>query len=69
MLLGALLPFIDAEIAMDGGERGRLLAAFSSGYMLTQVAGGAASDRLGGKLLILVKPERHRAPSLDADAP
>ena len=54
VLLGALLPFIVAEVAMPNDEKGRVLAAFSGGYMLTQVAGGAASDRVGGKALILV---------------
>ena len=53
VLLGALMPYLSSEVSMSSQEKGSILAAFSTGYMLTQVIGGAASDRFGGKLLTL----------------
>lgn len=53
VLLGALVPFISDDIEITEQEKGFVLAAFSTGYMLTQIAGGTAADRIGGKLLIL----------------
>lgn len=53
VLLGALLPFISDDVEMTSQEKGSVLAAFSTGYMLTQIAGGTAADRIGGKQLNL----------------
>mmetsp|Transcript_24282 Transcript_24282/g.74936 ORF Transcript_24282/g.74936 Transcript_24282/m.74936 type:complete len:532 (+) Transcript_24282:64-1659(+) len=51
VLLGALMPYLSEEVRMSSQEKGSILAAFSTGYMLTQVIGGAASDAFGGKIL------------------
>lgn len=40
---------IAAEAGMSLTEQATLLAAFPLGYMLTQVVGGVAADRVGGK--------------------
>jgi len=50
--VGGLLPLMAVELGLDAVQRGRLLAAFPLGYLLTQVLGGAASDRFGGKPVI-----------------
>lgn len=47
--LGGLMPLLADELRLSVPSRGELLAAFPLGYMLTQVLGGSASDRLGGK--------------------
>ncbi|KAJ8614563.1 hypothetical protein CTAYLR_004076 [Chrysophaeum taylorii] len=53
VLLGALMPFVSADVEMTSQEKGSVLAAFATGYMMTQVLGGSAADRFGGKLLVL----------------
>mmetsp|Transcript_16112 Transcript_16112/g.52437 ORF Transcript_16112/g.52437 Transcript_16112/m.52437 type:complete len:576 (+) Transcript_16112:87-1814(+) len=53
VLLGAVMPYLSAEMRLSSQEKGSILAAFSTGYMLTQVIGGTASDAFGGKLLVL----------------
>lgn len=53
VLLGALLPFLSADVQMSAKEKGSVLAAFSTGYMLTQILGGSIADRFGGKALVL----------------
>ncbi|CAE8691863.1 unnamed protein product [Polarella glacialis] len=52
ILLGALLPIIRKDVGFSDQEAGQLLAAFASGYMLTQILGGALADRLGGKWIL-----------------
>ena len=47
------MPYLSEEIGLSSAEKGSILAAFSTGYMLTQVIGGTASDIFGGKLLTL----------------
>mmetsp|Transcript_9580 Transcript_9580/g.30667 ORF Transcript_9580/g.30667 Transcript_9580/m.30667 type:complete len:491 (-) Transcript_9580:75-1547(-) len=54
VLLGALMPFLSADVEMTSQEKGSVLAAFSTGYMLTQVLGGSLADRFGGYLLVLL---------------
>mmetsp|Transcript_81273 Transcript_81273/g.143355 ORF Transcript_81273/g.143355 Transcript_81273/m.143355 type:complete len:482 (-) Transcript_81273:76-1521(-) len=54
ILLGALLPVVRKELRFSDAETGQLLAAFASGYMLTQILGGAAADKIGGKWILQV---------------
>lgn len=46
---GGLLPLISADLHFSVNVKGQLLSAFPLGYMMTQVIGGYASDRFGGK--------------------
>eukprot|EP01052_Picozoa_sp_SAG31_P061295 SAG31_NODE_20386_length_576_cov_0.867925_1_plen_168_part_10 len=46
---GTLLVFMESEFQISTVQKGRLLAAFPAGYMMSQVAGGVAADRFGGK--------------------
>ena len=43
VVLGALMPFIAADLELDHQEKGTVLAAFAAGYMCTQVLGGWAA--------------------------
>lgn len=52
--LGGLMPLVAAEIGYTTAQKGSLLSAFPLGYLLTQLLGGAASDRWGGKPVMLV---------------
>lgn len=52
ILLGALLPAIRQELTLSDAEAGSLLSAFASGYMFTQILGGALADLLGGKWIL-----------------
>ena len=54
VVLGALMPFIAADLNLDHQEKGTVLAAFAAGYMCTQVLGGWAADRYGGRGPILL---------------
>jgi MFS family permease len=49
LAVGTLVVFMQAELGFSTLEKGRLLAAFPAGYLLSQVAGGVAADRFGGK--------------------
>eukprot|EP00041_Stephanoeca_diplocostata_P024263 m.609471 g.609471 ORF g.609471 m.609471 type:complete len:472 (-) comp22489_c0_seq6:1685-3100(-) len=49
LAVAPLLVFIQAEYGFDTIVKGKLLAAFPAGYLLTQVVGGSISDRIGGK--------------------
>jgi len=50
--IGGLLPLAAAELGLSTAQKASLLSAFPFGYLLTQIAGGAAADRLGGKCII-----------------
>lgn len=52
ILLGALLPEIRKDVSFSDAQAGQLLSAFASGYMLTQILGGALADKLGGKWIL-----------------
>jgi len=54
VLLGALMPSIAEELKLGAVEKGNVLASFAFGYMFTQVLGGYAADRVGGKGLIQI---------------
>ena len=54
ILLGAVMPTMAAELGFSTVDKGKLLGAFASGYALTQILGGAAADRVGSKLILLV---------------
>ena len=54
VVLGALMPFIAADLDLDHQEKGTVFAAFAAGYMCTQVLGGWAADRYGGRGPILL---------------
>jgi MFS family permease len=53
VVLGALMPYIATDLELDHKQKGTVLAAFAAGYMCTQVLGGYASDRYGGRGPIL----------------
>lgn len=44
-----LLVYIAEDLKMGTIEQGAVLSAFSLGYLMTQVVGGVAADRYGGK--------------------
>lgn len=46
------MPLMAAELGLDTKAKGSLLSAFPLGYLLTQVLGGYASDKIGGKLVM-----------------
>lgn len=48
------MPLVASELGLSVGQKGTLLSAFPLGYMLTQVLGGAASDRYGGKPVMAI---------------
>lgn len=48
------MPVLAQELGLDVQRKGQLLSAFPLGYMMTQVLGGAASDRCGGKPVMAV---------------
>eukprot|EP00756_Hemistasia_phaeocysticola_P058008 Hpha_TRINITY_DN34621_c0_g1::TRINITY_DN34621_c0_g1_i1::g.21159::m.21159/K08193/SLC17A; MFS transporter, ACS family, solute carrier family 17 (sodium-dependent inorganic phosphate cotransporter), other len=52
IILGALMPLISAEIVLSPHEKGSVLSAFATGYMLTQIVGGRLADQIGGKGII-----------------
>jgi ACS family sodium-dependent inorganic phosphate cotransporter len=52
--MGPLAVNIAAEYGYTSEEKGQILSAFAAGYALTQVAGGLAADRFGGKPLLLL---------------
>ncbi len=54
ILLGAVMPAMAAELGFSTVDKGKLLGAFATGYALTQVLGGAAADRVGSKIILLV---------------
>lgn len=54
VVLGALMPYIATDLELDHKQKGTVLAAFAAGYMCTQVLGGYASDRYGGRGPILL---------------
>ncbi|CAE7254670.1 PHT4 [Symbiodinium natans] len=54
IIFGALLPEIRQDIQLSDAEAGSLLSAFASGYMLTQILGGALADRIGGKWILQI---------------
>jgi len=45
--LGPLLPLLSSELGFPAESKPALLSAYSSGYILTQVAGGFFADRYG----------------------
>lgn len=51
--LGPVLPLLVADLAMSLEAQGRLLGAFSTGYLLTQVAGGSLADTYGARAVVL----------------
>jgi ACS family sodium-dependent inorganic phosphate cotransporter len=52
IILGSLMPYIMHDIQYTMTEKAELLSAFATGYMLTQIVGGAAADYFGGKHII-----------------
>lgn len=52
--LGGLMPLVAADAGFSTAQKGSLLSAFPLGYLMTQVLGGAASDRWGGKPVMAV---------------
>lgn len=48
------MPMVTVELGLTIGQKGKLLSAFPLGYMMTQVLGGAASDRFGGKPVMAI---------------
>jgi ACS family sodium-dependent inorganic phosphate cotransporter len=52
IILGSLMPYIVHDIQYTTQEKAELLSAFATGYMLTQIIGGAAADLFGGKHII-----------------
>jgi MFS family permease len=52
MAMGPLIVYICDEISCDASAKGTLLSAFSLGYVLTQIAGGALADKIGPKAVI-----------------
>lgn len=51
--IGGILPLVAVELGLTVQQRGQILSAFPLGYMLTQVLGGIAADRFGGRLVLL----------------
>jgi MFS family permease len=49
LVLGGLMPLISRDLNLSMKQQGSLLSSFSLGYLLTQIIGGVASDRFGGK--------------------
>lgn len=52
--IGPLLVNMSAEYNYTPEQKGTILSAFAAGYALTQVLGGLAADRFGGKPLLLL---------------
>jgi len=52
--MGPLAVSMAAEYGWNQEDKGRILSAFAAGYALTQVLGGLASDKFGGKPLLLL---------------
>jgi len=50
--LGPLLPLLSLELAFPAESKPALLSAYSSGYILTQVAGGFVADRYGAPFVL-----------------
>mmetsp|Transcript_28333 Transcript_28333/g.37722 ORF Transcript_28333/g.37722 Transcript_28333/m.37722 type:complete len:411 (+) Transcript_28333:192-1424(+) len=50
--LGPLLPLLSLELAFPAESKPALLSAYSSGYILTQVAGGFFADRYGAPFVL-----------------
>ena len=49
VVLGALMPFIAADLELDHQEKGTVFAAFAAGYMCAQVLGaGPRTGTAGG---------------------
>lgn len=54
LAIASLLVFVQAEMGFGTIFKGRVLAAFPAGYLVTQVIGGTMSDRLGGKPVMTI---------------
>ena len=54
LAIGAVMPFMVADVNLSASEKGSVLSAFASGYAITQFPGGLAADRIGSKLPLLV---------------
>lgn len=52
--MGPLMVNLAAEYGYTAEQKGMILSAFAAGYALTQVLGGLAADRFGGKPLLLL---------------
>jgi len=52
--LGPILPLLGLELSISAADKGPLLASFSTGYLLTQMAGGCVADRVGARLVIFL---------------
>lgn len=46
--LGQVLPFVIKDLNLAAADQGSLMSRYASGYLLTQILGGALADRLGG---------------------
>jgi len=51
-MLPPLMVFMAPDLGLDTSAKGQLMTAYAVGYLITQVPGGALSDRLGSKSLI-----------------
>lgn len=51
---GPLVVNMSAEYTYTPSQKGAILSAFAGGYAMTQVAGGIAADRFGGKPLLFL---------------
>lgn len=54
LIVGAVMPNIADDKGLSTQQKGWILSAFSLGYMFTQIIGGMAADRYGGKILMSV---------------
>lgn len=52
--MGPLAVNMAAEYGYTSEQKGQILSAFAAGYALTQVVGGLAADRFGGKPFMLL---------------
>lgn len=52
LCLGPLLPLLTASLHFPEASKPKLLSAYSSGYILTQIGGGVLADRYGANRII-----------------
>lgn len=51
--MGPMIVAMSPELGYTSADKGRILGAFSSGYMLTQILGGILADRAGAKSILM----------------
>jgi ACS family sodium-dependent inorganic phosphate cotransporter len=52
LALPVIVPLIARDLACTSQQRAMLLSSFFRGYLLTQIVGGLAAQKLGGKLVL-----------------